>query len=91
MPSWIPRLKYEVVIEPERITFANGDVRVEVEPRLWVSEDGRVLSVGDRPHPLLNGYEEDIRPRCSVAGGDNEGRFRDLTVAPPTDAQSLGA
>lgn len=49
MPSWIPRLKYDIRIEPERITFANSDVRVEVEPRVWVSEDGRILGFGVNP------------------------------------------
>ena len=47
MPSWIPDMSYHVVIEPRRITFVNGNVRVEVAPRLCVGEDGRLLGVGD--------------------------------------------
>jgi hypothetical protein len=49
MLSWIPRLNYEVLIEPERITFANSNVRVQVEPRIWLSDDGRIIGVGLRP------------------------------------------
>lgn len=46
MPSWIPRLNYEIVLDSRRITFTDGDVRVELEPRIWVSDDGRLVEVG---------------------------------------------
>jgi hypothetical protein len=49
VPSWFPRLSYEIVIGPERITFSDGEVRTAVEPCLWVSEDGRIIGVGERP------------------------------------------
>lgn len=49
MPSWLPRLSYEIVIGLERITFSDGEVRTAVEPCLWVSDDGRVTGVGERP------------------------------------------
>jgi hypothetical protein len=42
--NWIPRL--ELAVEPERLTLADGKTRVEVEPRIWVSEDGRIVGLG---------------------------------------------
>jgi hypothetical protein len=75
MPSWIPRLKYEVLIEPERITFANGDVRVEVEPRLWVSEDGRILGVGARPLERSGRAIEVFGPAAPAEAPRFEARF----------------
>jgi hypothetical protein len=48
MLRWFRRPSYDVLIEPERITLASGDVRVEVEPRLSVTENGRIIGVGGR-------------------------------------------
>ena len=75
MPSWFPRLKYEVVIAPERITFANDDVRVEVEPRLWVSDDGRILGVGDPPLDKSGRAIEVFGPAGSAEAPRFEARF----------------
>ena len=47
MPRWIPRLTYEITVAPGQITVSDGRERVEVEPRVCVSDDGRVLGVGD--------------------------------------------
>jgi len=46
MLDWFRRPSYDLLIEPERITLANGVVRVEAEPRLSVAESGRILGVG---------------------------------------------
>ncbi|MDQ3995960.1 MAG: hypothetical protein M3303_02965 [Gemmatimonadota bacterium] len=59
MPSWFPSRKYEAVIEPERISLGNDTVRVEVEPRVWVGEDGRILGLGARP-PETSGRAIDV-------------------------------
>jgi hypothetical protein len=75
MPSWIPRLKYELLIEPERITFANRDVRVEVEPRVWVREDGRILGVGTRPLDKSGRAIEVFGPAASAEAPRFDARF----------------
>jgi hypothetical protein len=49
MLSFFRRPRYDLLIEPERIAVAAGDVRVEVEPRLWVADNGRIIAVGVRP------------------------------------------
>jgi hypothetical protein len=48
MLGWFRRPTYDLLIEPDRITLANGVVRVEVEPRLSVAESGRIVGVGMR-------------------------------------------
>jgi hypothetical protein len=48
MFRWLRRPRYELLIEPERFTLADGVVRVEAEPRLSVTEDGRILGLGVR-------------------------------------------
>jgi hypothetical protein len=47
MFRWFRRPRYDLLIEPERFTLADGVVRVEVEPRLSVAENGRIIGVGD--------------------------------------------
>ena len=49
MFGWFQHPRYDLLIKPERITLANGVVRVEVEPRLSVAETGRIIGVGGRP------------------------------------------
>jgi hypothetical protein len=70
VPKWIPQLNYEIIMGLERITFSDGEVRVDVEPRLWVSNDGRIVGVGDRPSdgsgrpiPLFEQSSADETPR----------------------------
>jgi hypothetical protein len=48
MLGWFRRPSYDLLIEPERITLANGVVRVEVKPRLFVAENGGIVGVGVR-------------------------------------------
>jgi hypothetical protein len=49
MFGWFRRPRYELLIEPERFTLADGAVRVEVEPCLSVAENGRIVGLGGRP------------------------------------------
>ncbi len=76
MPSWIP--KFEAVIEPERITLAGRDVRVEVEPRVWVAEDGRILGVGVQPPDRSGRAIELFGPAAPAEAPRFEGRFNAL-------------
>ena len=48
MLRWLRRRHYDLLIEPERITLADGAIRVEVEPRVSVAERGRIVGVGAR-------------------------------------------
>lgn len=48
MLGWFRRPSYDLLIEPERITLADRGVRVEVEPRLSVADNGRIIGVGGR-------------------------------------------
>ena len=48
MFGWLKRPTYDLHIGAERITLANGQVRVDVEPRLTLGENGRIVSVGGR-------------------------------------------
>ena len=48
MLGWFRRPTYNLFIEPGRITLADPVVRVEVEPRLCVAENGRIVGVGGR-------------------------------------------
>ena len=80
MPSWIPRLKYEVLIEPERITVANRDVRVEVEPRVWVAEDGRILGVGYPPLDKRGRAIDVFGPAAPAEAPRFEARFDALVM-----------
>ena len=47
MPRWIPRLSYDITVAPQQITVSDGKEQVEVEPRICISDDGRVIGVGD--------------------------------------------
>jgi len=46
MLGWFRLPRYELLIESDRITLADNRVRVEVEPRLSVAPDGRIIGVG---------------------------------------------
>lgn len=70
MVGWLRRPTYDLVIEAERITLANDDVRVEVEPRLTLAEGGRIVAVGGRAETqsgrvveLLGPVSQAERPR----------------------------
>jgi hypothetical protein len=51
MFDFLKRQTYDLLIEAERFTLTNSQVRVEVEPRLTIGEGGRILSVGGRTQP----------------------------------------
>jgi hypothetical protein len=62
MLGWFRRPRYDLLIEPGRITLANGVVRVEVEPRLTVAENGRIIAVGGRASERSNRVVELLGP-----------------------------
>jgi hypothetical protein len=79
------RPSYDLLIEPERITLAKGNVRVEVEPRLTVAENGRIVSVGGRAPEqtgrvveLLGPARQEERPRFEQRFSAFESVFRHL-------------
>jgi hypothetical protein len=88
MLSWFKRPSYDLLIEPERITLANQKVRVEVEPRLTVAENGRIVSVGGRTAAqsarvieLLGPVSPEERPRFEERFGGFQAVFRHLLRA----------
>jgi hypothetical protein len=79
---------YDLLIESERITLANRDVRVEVEPRVTVAENGRIVAVGGRAGEesgrvveLLGPVSQAERPGFEERYGGFEAVFRHLIRA----------
>ena len=85
MFGWLKRPNYDLLIEPERITLANGEVRVEVEPRLTLGDGGRIVRVGARTSEhsgrvveLLGPARQEERPRFEERFCGFEAIFRHL-------------
>jgi hypothetical protein len=96
MFGWLKRPRYDLLIEPERLTLASGQVRVEVEPRLTVAENGRIVSVGARTSAqigrtveLLGPPRQDERPRFEERFSGFEAVFRHLFRAAQKSALAL--
>jgi hypothetical protein len=75
MLGWFRRPSYDLLIEPERITLADGVVRVEVEPRLSVAESGRILEVGGRTSEQTGRVIELLGPVSPAEGPRFEERL----------------
>jgi hypothetical protein len=91
MLGLLKRPTYDLLIEPERITLANAQVRVEIEPRLTIAEGGRVVSVGGRAQQmgrvieLLGPARQEERPRFDERFLAFEAVFRHLLRAARTN------
>jgi hypothetical protein len=86
------RPTYDLLIEPERITLANGQLRVEAEPRIVVTEKGAIVGVGgDAPTSgrvidLLGSARQEERPRFEERFSGFEAVFRHLFRAAQKNA-----
>jgi hypothetical protein len=88
MLGWFRRPRYDLLIEAERITLADGAVRVEVEPRLSIAENGRIIGVGGRSSAqsgrvleLLGPISLTERPQLEERLGAFVAVFRHLILA----------
>jgi len=73
---WFPDTEYDVVIEPDRITFAYGDARAEVAPRVSISDVGKLTGVGDEARRAPGRVVELFEP----AQPDEPARFDTLVT-----------